>query len=210
MESKLAELTKKIYAEGVEKAREEAESILKNAREEAEKILEEARREAKKIKEQAEKEAEETQRNAHAELQLAARQASSALKQKIARLVMTEVIDKPVKKAFAEPAFIKELIEKLIEHWNPEEANGMGARLTLPAETEKRLDEYLSERLRGLLNEGLHIDFDEKQSSGFRVGPADGSYQLSFSEADFENFFKEFLRPRAARLLYGNHDTNDA
>ena len=37
---------------------------------------------------------------------------------------------------------------------------------------------------------------------GFKIGPADGSYKISFSEDDFENFFKSFLRPKTIEMLY--------
>jgi V/A-type H+-transporting ATPase subunit E len=38
--------------------------------------------------------------------------------------------------------------------------------------------------------------------SGFKVGPADGSYVISFTDEDFNNFFKAYLRPKSTELLF--------
>ena len=48
MESKLQELTQKIYQDGIEKANNEAKALLDSAKKEAEQILAEAKKEAEK------------------------------------------------------------------------------------------------------------------------------------------------------------------
>jgi V/A-type H+-transporting ATPase subunit E len=37
---------------------------------------------------------------------------------------------------------------------------------------------------------------------GFEIAPVDGTYKLSFSDEDFANLFKTYLRPRTKELLF--------
>jgi len=37
---------------------------------------------------------------------------------------------------------------------------------------------------------------------GFQIGPKDGSYKVSFTDEDFKNFFKDYLRPGLIELLF--------
>ena len=36
----------------------------------------------------------------------------------------------------------------------------------------------------------------------FSISPADGSYKVNFGEEEFENYFKEFLRPQLVQMLF--------
>jgi len=38
--------------------------------------------------------------------------------------------------------------------------------------------------------------------SGFKIGPADESYLISFTDEDFTNFLKGYLRPKTSQLLF--------
>ena len=98
MENKLQELTQKLYNEGVEKANEEADKIIKEAKAEADKIKKNAEKKAKGIIEEAEQKSEEIKKNVHAELELASKQTVRKVKQQITDLITSKVIDEPVKK----------------------------------------------------------------------------------------------------------------
>ena len=52
------------------------------------------------------------------------------------------------------------------------------------------------------MESGLEIDFSEKIKGGFKIGPKDGGYLVSFSDADFDQFFKQYMRPRLISLLF--------
>ena len=52
------------------------------------------------------------------------------------------------------------------------------------------------------LDAGLEINFDSKIKSGFKIGPADGSYQISFTDSDFENYFVNYLKDRTKKLIF--------
>ena len=80
MNTKLQELTDKIYQEGVERGNAEARKIVDNARDTASGIVAEAQAEAEKILAEARDKAAELTKNTQAELRLFARQSVDALK----------------------------------------------------------------------------------------------------------------------------------
>lgn len=202
MEAKLQELTDKIYQEGVERARKEAEEILAEARRNAEHQLAEAKREAERLKAKAGEEAEELRRNVTSELKLSANQAISGLKQEITSLITTRLLQEPLKEAFKDKAFLQRIIESAIQSWNATDSQA-GLAILLPEKEREGLKQYFEARTRELLKEGLDISLDGRLSQGFRIGPGDGSYVVSFTPEDFERFFRSYLRPHAAKLLYG-------
>ena len=78
MESKIQELTDKIYREGVEKGNEEARRLVKNAENEALQIVENAKAEAESILAAARKSSKEMEEHTKSELKLFANQAMNA------------------------------------------------------------------------------------------------------------------------------------
>ena len=40
-------------------------------------------------------------------------------------------------------------------------------------------------------------------ANGFKIGPKDGGYQLSFTADDFTNLVGEYLRPATKKILFG-------
>lgn len=70
MDTKIQELTDKIYKEGVEKGNEEAGRIIAEANAQKDTILKDAEAEAKRIVAAAEKQAAELKKNTEAELKI--------------------------------------------------------------------------------------------------------------------------------------------
>ena len=204
MENKLQELTEKIYAEGIEKANNEAREIIENAKAEADKVQQNAEKEAAKIIENAEKEAREIKKNITSEVRLSARQAINTIKQQITELVTAKTTGEDVKKAFKDKEFIQKIIETTLKNWNPGGTKAIDAALLLPEKDRKELTAYFQSKQKALLDGGLVLNFDDKMEAGFKIGPKDGSYQISFTEEDFENFFRNYLRPRTTDLLYSS------
>ncbi len=202
MESKLQELTNKIYNEGVEKANKEAASIIENAEKEAEKILESATKEAGKLQEKARLETEELRKNVASEVKMSTRQAISAVKQQITELITTRLVAEPVKEALKDKDFLKDIIETVIRNWDPK-SGSIDLALTLPKKDAQEIGSHFESKTHEALKNKVKVEFDEKMSGGFRIGPGDKSYVLSFTDDDFENFFKNYLRPRTTKLLYG-------
>lgn len=202
MENKLQELTQKLYNEGVEKANQEAEKILTDAKAEVLKIMQNAEKEAKTIVTKAEQRATEIQKITTSEIQLAAKQTLRSVKQQVTELIVSKVIEEPVKKSFDDNKLVKEIIETAVKNWNPQKHETIDLSLLLPAKLEKEFTAYFKEKSAKELNANLELTFSESIKGGFKIGPADGAYKISFTEEDFENFFKSFLRAKTIELLY--------
>ena len=88
MENKLQQLTQKLYDEGLEKGRAEADKLVADAKAEARKIVAEARAEAEEIVKKAEAKAEDVSKNTMTEISLAGKQAVGRIKSEIASLII--------------------------------------------------------------------------------------------------------------------------
>ena len=202
MTKKILELTEKIYNEGVEKAKKEAKQIIANATKEADKIISTAKDREREISEQAQKQADEHKKNADSEIRLAARQFISNLKQQITGLITTAQVEVPVKDAFKDETFVKNIILIIIKNWNPQKPEELNIRLLLPQKDEKEFTEFFNNKAKELLNAGLEINFEPNIKSGFKIGPKDGSYYISFTDKDFENYFKNYLKERTKKMIF--------
>lgn len=200
MQTKLQELTEKIYSEGVEKAKLEADAIIKAAQEKAKAIEQEALSKADSIVAEAESKAESLKLHIESELKMSIGQAVAALKQTIANTVCMKAIQPSVKELFGDKEFLKGLIGNLIKGFA--EKGAMDLLLILPEKDRQELETYYKNQLASELNKGLELSFSDGVRSGFKIGPANGSYIISFSDTDFTNFFKDYLRPKTKEILF--------
>lgn len=203
MQESVQALTEKIYREGVTKAEAKGEEIIADARQKALGIVKEAQAKADKIIEQAEQKANNRKTKVEAELRLSARQSLGMLKQKITDLIIWEVTNEPVQKAFENTQFITDLIEKLVDYWVARFGQEEHLRILLPEEDYKRYQEYLESRAQDLLKKGVKVEFKGKMSNGFQIETHDHRFKVSFTAEDFENYFRTFARPRTYKLLFG-------
>lgn len=202
MDTTLQQLTDKIYQEGVEKGNAEAESILTQARQKAEKIIKEAEDKALKIAQKAKSDSEELQKTALSELQMSAQKVIGALKQEINDLVGGQIIDKEIKAATSDVEFIKKIIETAIKNWSSSDDKALNMNIIVPEKDEKAIISYFAKTSKGVLDRGFTITSANKVKAGFQIAPADGSYKISFTDEDFISFFKAFVRPKVADLLF--------
>ena len=201
-QSKLQQLTDKLYQEGVSKANKEAEEIIEKAKKEAESIKKKAQDEADGIKEDANRYAAETKKKTETELKQAADQTRKTIMKEVTNMITAKVIDKPVDESFKDSDFLKKIIETAVKNWEPN-ASSIDLKVLLPENLEKEVGKYLEQNAGKLMKSGLDVEADPSVKSGFKIGPADGSYQISFKEEDFENLFKQYLRPKTIEFLYG-------
>ncbi len=199
MQSKLQELTEKIYQEGLEKGNEEAREIVDKAKEEAAAIVEAAKKEAEQISNDAKNKAEETRKNTESEIKLSSKQALNALKQEITNVIKDAVVNQATEKAF-DADYTKQIVETTLTNWSKDQIADL--TVLLPASEEKELTAHLNKSIKDLLDKGLEIKFDTAVKAGFQIAPKDGSYKVSFTEEDFNNFFKQYLRPKLIAILF--------
>lgn len=207
MNQNLQELTDKIYREGIEKAEAQSRKILAQAKTEAQQIITDAERHAAMLISQAEKDCAELAKRNEAEMKLAGRQALSVLKQKIADLLMWEVVSDPVRKTFNEDEFVRRTIEKLIDNWVTSIGKEERITVLLPQRNFDALQQYFQEKAQEILKRGVELKPSSQVKDGFQIGPADGRFKVSFTSEDFENYFVNFARPRVYQLLFGNQES---
>ncbi len=198
---KIQELTEKIYQDGIEKARQEERVLLEGARKEAAELVESAKKEADSIVSGARSEASRVKEKLDAEIKIAAGQALSLLKQQIADLLVESVLAPSVREAVGDRAFIESLIQSVVAKWGASQAR-VDLLLVLPESQKAQLEEFFASRASGLLAKGLTVRFEARMQGGFAIGPSDGSFKLSFTEKDFVQFFKSFLRQKTKELLF--------
>ena len=202
MENKLQELTRKLYDEGLEKGRTEADALVADAKARAAKIVAEAQSQAAEILAQARSKAEDVEKNTLTEIALAGKQAVSKIKSEIASLIVAKATARGVKEAVMDPAFIKEMLVSVARNWNGAAAGKVELKALLPEADRAELDAAMAKSAAELLAAGVEVGYSEQVKTGFRVGAKDGGYYISFSEADIEALMGEYLREKVSQLLF--------
>jgi V/A-type H+-transporting ATPase subunit E len=193
---KIQELTSKLYSEGVEKGKQEAEKIIAEANAQRKQILDEATAKAQEIIAAAEKQSAEMRSHTEAELKLFAAQAIEALKTEITNLITDKLVSDNVKAALQDQTFIQKIIVELVRNWSKNE------KLVIGVQNSQELENYIASNAKDILDKGLKIESVNGIKTGFTLSPEDGSYKVKFGEEEFIEYFKEFLRPQVQKLLF--------
>lgn len=202
MENKLQQLTQKLYDEGLEKGRVEADRLVNEAKAQAAKIVAEARAEAESIVRKAEVRAEDAEKNAMTEISLAGKQAVAKIKSEIASMIVAKSVAPAVKAAAMDPAFIKEMLLSVGRNWNGADSSKVELQALLPETERQKLDAAFAQSSKELLAAGIEVGYSKEVRTGFKVGSKDGGYYISFSDADFDALLGEYLRGKVSKLLY--------
>ena len=203
MENKIQQLTEKLYNEGLAKGREESERLVREAKQEADRTVAEARKQAADIVSRARAEAEELKKNAASEMLMASRQTVTDLKRRIESLVADRAVSAPVRDAYKDDAFVRELIVEVVKRWKAGGDAVPDLSVLVPADKLDELKRYVDANVDKALAAGVDIAGDDGVQTGFRIQPKDGGYYISFTDADFDGLFREYLRPRIAERLFG-------
>jgi len=203
MENKLQELTQKLYTTGIEKAKNEADQIIAEAQKKADKIIADANAEAISIINNTKKESAELQLKIESELKLSSKQVISSIKNQITNLVTQDLILNDIDKSLSDKDFIKTIIELMVKKWQPDDAESTDLQIILPDKEKENFNKYIKEKISNLMKKGLEVNFEDSFKSGFKIAPKDNSYIINFTNEDFDNFFKTYLKAKTANLLYG-------
>ena len=201
MQNKLQELTDRLYNEGLSKGKQEGEEILAKAKVQAEEIVAKAQAEAAQIVEAARKQAEELQTKTASDIKMAAAQSIAATKKDIETLIVGKMTDAEVKKALTSAEFVKELIKAVAEKFTTD--GPVELEVVLPEALKKDVEPFVTSELAKILGAGVEASFSKKVSGGFRIGPKEGGYFVSFTEETFNELISEYLRPATKKLLFG-------
>ena len=201
MQNKLQELTDKLYNEGLSKGKQEGEELLAKAKVQAEETVAKAQAEAAQIIAAAQKQADEIKAKLSSDIRMASSQSLAATKKDIETLVVGKMTDEPVKKALASAEFVKEVIKAVAEKFTTE--GPMDLSLILPEALQKDLEPFVTKELAKMLNAGVEASFSKKVSGGFKIGPKEGGYFVSFTDETFNELIAEYLRPATKKILFG-------
>ena len=196
MESKIQELTYKLLQEGVERGNAQAEAIIAQANEQAKQIIEAAQAKGAEIEAQAKKDAQALNDHTKSELKMYNAQALNALKTEIANVVNANVVKDAVKEITGDKDFMNNFVLKLAEKWGAQED------LVISTADAASLKALFAKKAKALLDKGLKIEQVNGQKTAFTIQPADGSYKVNFGDAEFEDYFKSFLRPQLVDMLF--------
>ena len=192
----LSELTNKLYADGVEKGNQEADRLVKEAREKAAAIIAAAEKEAADKVAKAEQKAQALDVHTKSELKLYTEQAVNAIKTEITNLINGAVVNDSVKAATADPKFMQSIIAKMAESMAEK------GEVCIEAKDAETLKKYFAANAKSVLDKGLRIEQVKGIKTDFQIISKKEGYKLAFGEAEFEAYFKEFLRPQLLELLF--------
>lgn len=196
MNTKLQELTDKIYSEGIEKANDEAKKILAAAQKEAADIIAKAEDQSAKTIKLADDNSNELMKNTRSELKLFAQQSVNALKSEITNIISGSIVSDSVKVATADKGFMQKMILNLVEEL------AKGQQVTVEAKDAEALTAYFETNAKTLLNKSVKVTQVNGVKADFTVIPADGGYKLTFGDDELIAYFKEFLRPKLVEMLF--------
>ena len=201
MQNTLQELTDRLYNEGLSKGKQEGEELLAKAKVQADEMIAKAQAEAAQIVAAAQKQADEIRTKTASDIKMASSQSLAATKKDIETLVVGKMTDEAVKKALGSADFIKEIIKTVAEKFTTE--GPVDLALVLPESLRKELEPFAAKELSKILGSGVEASFSKKVSGGFKIGPKDGGWFVSFTEETFNQLISEYLRPATKKLLFG-------
>ena len=201
MQNKLQELTDRLYNEGLSKGKQEGEELLAKAKVQAEEIVAKAQAEAAQIIAAAQKQADELKAKTASDIKMAAAQSIAATKKDIETLIVGKMTEADVKKALTSAEFVKEMLKAVAGKFTTD--GPVDLAVVLPESLQSEVEPFVTKELAKTLGAGVEATFSKKVSGGFRIGPKEGGYFVSFTDETFNELISEYLRPATKKLLFG-------
>ena len=198
--TKLKELTERLYGEGLEKGRTEADRLVAEAQATAAKIVADAKAEAAKIVKQAEDKAADTAKNSMTEISLAGKQALAKIKNEIADAIIAKSVNAGIAEVVVDAAFVKELLLAVAAAWNG--GAKVELKAMLPVALEAEFSKVFEASAKGLLAAGIEVGYSKDVRNGFKVGQKDGGFYIAFTDESFAALMQEYLREKVSKLLF--------
>ena len=199
--NKLQELTQKLYSDGLERGRAEADRLVAEAKEAAAKILADAKAEAEAIVKGAEDRAEDVAKNAMTEISLAGRQALTKIKAELAEAVIMKTTGAAVKAATMDATFVKDMLLAIANNWTASTID-VSLKALLPEEKRAELDAVMQSSAAELAKAGIEVGYTKDIKTGFKLGEKDGGYYIAFTDESFDALLKEYLREKVSNILF--------
>ena len=202
MTSKIQELTEKIYQEGVDKAQNQANILIKEAEDKATGLINNAQQKADNIILEAERKSQEIYRGIKEELQSISGQIIAITKNKIADSIVTDSSKKITKVLLEDKHFLQALMLELVEKWEMGSGSIDDLSLILSEKQLRELDGIFKSGALQVLHSNKQIISDPSMKIGFQIISNKEGFKVSFSDQDLENFFKQFMKPTILEYLF--------
>lgn len=199
MEIKLDSLIEKIKEDGILEAKKVSEEITEEAKAKAQAIIDKAELKAGEIIKAAEKEAEKLKSNVKAGLKQASRDLTLAVKEQIEVLFNKALKNKLTQELT--PAFLKDLLVKIIGKWSP----GESFEVVVSEEDKKKLKELVVSEVKKKIKGTIEIKVNSNINKGLRVGLKGKDIYYDFTDESILEALKSFLNPAISAML----DTKD-
>lgn len=193
MAEELKHLIEQIQKEGVDKANEQADTIISQAKEKAAKIVAEAEEKAHSILKKAKEESEAFAERSVKTLEQATRDLLITVGQGCEK-VATSTLGKEVDETLSGD-FLQQLILSVID-----QGKGSGLRLSVNDKDKAALAAFCAEQAK---KSGLEIELvsDAEVLSGFKVEFKDKNVYLDYTGEAIANALGAFLRPELAKTV---------
>jgi len=195
MEVKLESLIEKIKQEGVDKAEETSKQIIDSAKAEADSIISKAKKNADKLMAEAQNKTDRFQKNAELAIQHAVRDSRLLLQKEF-----TSLFDRIFKQEVAEtlePAFLKELIVKIVDGW----IKSSNTDIDLNKKDLDQLERLLFSGVRKDLKKTITLKPSSEISHGFRIGLKGEDVYYDFSDESIADMLSLFLNQKLKAIL---------
>ena len=134
---------------------------------------------------------------------MASVQSFSAIRQEIENAIILKTLSSPVDAAVNDNDFIKEIILSIVTAFNPASSEPVSLEMLLPEAKKTELEKFVRSNVEKLCTGGIEVKFSKAIDNGFRIGPKDEGYLISFTDEDFKAIISEYLRPKTRKLLFG-------
>ena len=118
-------------------------------------------------------------------------------------MILTKAVAGPVDTALSDDKFVKELLATVVKAFDAANPDGVSLEVILPAREQKNLEQAFRNEISSILGKGVEVKNVKGLANGFKIGPKDGGYQLSFTGDDFTGLVSEYLRPATKKILFG-------
>lgn len=193
----LKELIDTIQRDGVDKVRQESETLLRQARAQADGIVAAAQAQAVALLANARREQEQLERSGRESLKQASRDLLLGVRKQLESL-FSALLKEKSREALKDKA-ITAAIAAMIANWTPERQDKI--ELLLPQKQFTSLAKTLRKALAGKIAAGIEIKAAAEVANGFRVAEKDGHAYYDFSAESIAESLALFLNPAMAGIV---------
>lgn len=199
MPENLKGLLEKINQEGIKSAEEKAMVIEDKARLDAEKILKDAKKLADEIVEKAKTEADKTRISAELSVKQASRDLLLGLKEDI-RKMLNKVIAAEIDKAMSGDETAK-ILAGLIERYIDKDGQSGDIKVLVKKEDLEKIRGAFMAKLKDRVKSGVEFRPSENINAGFSISFDKGKSYFDFSDEGLVEALRAYLNPELAKLI---------